>query len=166
MANERAGSRASGRANERASGRTSGVVACPACGTRNRVPADATGTPRCAKCHTALPWLADGGDGTYDAVVARSPLPVLVDLWAPWCGPCRMVSPAVEQVGRDLAGQLKVVKINVDDNPRSAARFDAMSIPTLVIVDHGAVVDRQVGAVPAPALRAWVDRALASIRAT
>ncbi len=92
----------------------------------------------------------------------RSPLPVLVDLWAPWCGPCRMVSPAVEQIGRDLAGSVKVVKVNVDDAPRVASRFAAQSIPTLLVLDHGRVVDRQVGAAPLAVLRGWVDRALAT----
>ncbi|MDA8070074.1 MAG: thioredoxin [Actinomycetota bacterium] len=140
----------------------SSVVSCPACGRRNRVPASATGSPRCASCHRALAWSVESGDDDFDAVAERSPLPVLVDLWAPWCGPCRMVSPAVEQIGRDLAGSVKVVKVNVDDAPRVASRFAAQSIPTLLVLDHGRVVDRQVGAAPLAVLRGWVDRALAT----
>lgn len=136
------------------------TVTCPSCGKRNRIPKAASGTPRCASCHAPLPWLTEAGDGEFDEVAAHSPLPVLLDLWAPWCGPCRMVSPLVEQVGKDLAGKIKVVKVNVDEAPRTASRFEAMSIPTLIILDHGDVIARQIGAVPAAALRAWVDGAL------
>ncbi len=137
------------------------VIACPSCGRRNRVPLAAHGVPRCAACHTALPWLVEVGDEEFDKVVGEASVPVLVDLWAPWCGPCRMVSPAVEAVGRERAGTLQVVKVNVDLAPGVAARFEARSIPTLLLIDHGQVVARQVGAVPAAQLRAWVDGALA-----
>ena len=92
-------------------------------------------------------------DGTFD-VEARSTAPVLVDLWAPWCGPCRFVSPLLEELARDNAGRLKVVKVNVDENPALAARFDARSIPTLVVLRDGRVVDRVVGALPKPQLAA------------
>jgi len=137
-----------------------GVVACGACGRRNRIPAAASGIPKCAACHAPLAWETEAGDNDFVEVVERSPLPVLVDLWAPWCGPCRMVSPAVEQIGRDLAGSLKVVKVNVDESPRVAARFDARSIPTLLVLDHGRVVDRQIGAAPLAQLRVWAQKAL------
>jgi thioredoxin 2 len=73
---------------------------------------------------------------------------VLVDLWAPWCGPCRYVSPVLEELAREFAGRLKVVKVNVDDNPGLARRFDALSIPTLVVLRGGRVVERIVGALP------------------
>ena len=138
------------------------VVACPSCGTRNRVPAAADGTPRCATCKAPLPWLVDADDTTFDEVAGRATVPVLVDLWAPWCGPCRVVAPAVEQVSRDLAGKLKAVKVNVDDSPGIARRYEAMSIPMLLVLKDGELVDRQIGAVPAPALRQFVDRALAT----
>ena len=137
----------------------SDVVACPSCGKRNRVPAAATGVPRCANCHTSLPWLTSADDGDFDRVAGESPVPVLVDLWAPWCGPCRMVAPGVEQAARKLAGRLKVVKVNVDRAPAVSARFDARSIPTLLILDKGRVKDRQVGAVPPDALLRWVEAA-------
>ncbi len=137
------------------------IVTCPSCSKRNRVPDVASGAPQCASCHQPLPWIVEAGDANFDAVAVRSRLPVLVDLWAPWCGPCRMVSPAVEAIGHDLAGRIKVVKVNVDKAPSTARRFEAMSIPTLLVIDGGKVVARQVGALPAPALRRWVDGALA-----
>jgi len=133
------------------------VVRCPTCRRRNRVPAHAPGVPHCGTCHAALPWLVEAGDTTFDLVAVRSPLPVLVDLWAPWCGPCRMVSPAVERISVDRAGRLKVVKVNVDVAPRTAARYEAMSIPTLLVLSDGQVRDRIVGALPEPALRQRVD---------
>jgi len=88
---------------------------------------------------------------------------VLVDLWAPWCGPCRMVAPAVERLATELAGRLKVVKVNVDEAPGVAARFDAMSIPTLLVLYDGRTADRIVGALPANALGARVRAALDAI---
>lgn len=138
----------------------SDIVACPSCGKRNRVPAVASGLPQCAACHAPLPWLTDAEDGDFDRVAGGSPVPVLVDLWAPWCGPCRAVAPGVEQAARKLAGRLKVVKVNVDLAPAVAARFDARSIPMLLILDHGELRDRQVGAVPPDALLKWAEKAL------
>jgi thioredoxin 2 len=138
------------------------VVQCPNCGKKNRVPAAAKGTPRCANCHEPLPWIVDADDTTFGDVVDASTVPVLLDLWAPWCGPCRMVSPALENLAREHAGSLKLVKVNVDGAPRVATRFDARSIPTLVVLDGGKVVARQIGAAPEHQLRAWLDAALRS----
>src|SRR5690554_5907745 len=109
------------------------IVRCESCGKRNRLPAGATGRPRCGACKAPLPWITAADDDTFADVAERSAMPVLLDLWAPWCAPCRFVSPAVEQMGRDYAGRLKVVKVNVDTAPATAARFRAMSIPTLVL---------------------------------
>jgi len=134
------------------------VVTCPSCGKRNRVPAASTGVPRCAGCHAPLPWLVSAGDDEFAAVADQAGVPVLVDLWAPWCGPCRMVAPGVEQVARELAGRVKAVKVNVDDAPGVARRFAAQSIPTLVLLRDGKVVDRIVGALPAARLVDWVTR--------
>jgi thioredoxin 2 len=138
----------------------SGVVPCPGCGKKNRVPAAAGGIARCAACHVPLPWLTSAGDDDFEEVAVQSPVPVLVDLWAPWCGPCRAVAPGVEQAARSLAGRLKVVKVNVDDAPRVSARFEALSIPLLLLLDRGAVVDRQIGALPPEALVRWVEEAV------
>lgn len=136
------------------------VIACESCGRRNRVPAVARGIPQCAQCHTALPWLADADTATFDAVADSSRIAVLVDLWAPWCGPCRMVSPALERLARANAGRVKLVKVNVDEAPAIAERFGVRGIPTLLVLRHGTVVARQTGAPPEPALRAWLDEAL------
>lgn len=137
------------------------IVSCPTCGTKNRVPIDASGRPRCASCHDDLPWLVEAGDGDYRTVVEASPLPVLVDAWAPWCGPCRMVSPIVERMAGTFAGRLKVVKVNVDESPAVARRLGVQGIPALFIVDGGDVVDATVGAAPERQLEGWVERSLA-----
>jgi thioredoxin 2 len=136
------------------------IVHCTSCGTKNRVPSSATGVPRCGKCATALPWVTEAGDDDFERVVEKANVPVLVDLWAEWCGPCRMVSPVLEQLARQMAGHLKLVRVNIDKAPGTAARFEARSIPTLLLLRDGAVVSRQVGAAPAHALRQWVDSAL------
>ncbi len=137
------------------------VVACPACGKTNRIPAAASGEPRCGACRAPLPWLVSAGDEDFDLIVSQAPLPALVDLWAPWCGPCRLVGPALEQAARVFAGRLKAVKVNVDEAPRVSARFGVQSIPTLLVTEGGKVVARQTGALPADALVSWVERALA-----
>jgi thioredoxin 2 len=136
------------------------TVTCPHCGKRNRVGARAEGVPRCANCHHHLPWIVDATAEDFDAEITAS-VPVLVDFWAPWCGPCRMVSPAVEAAGRDLAGRLKVVKLNVDEAPAISARYGVQGIPLLVLMRDAQEVDRLVGAVPPQQLRAWLDRHLA-----
>ncbi|MFD7024585.1 thioredoxin [Promicromonospora sukumoe] len=139
---------------------TSTTIVCSHCGARNRVPVVAQGTPRCGRCSTPLPWVVDANDDDFHAVVDESSLPVLVDVWAPWCGPCRMVSPALEKLAGELAGHLKLVKVNADDNPEVSRRFDVRSIPTLVLLDHGQVVDQQIGALPEPRLRSWLESKL------
>ncbi len=137
------------------------VVICPGCGTKNRVPAVAAGLPRCPQCKASLPWVADADEDTFAALVDAAVIPVLVDLWAPWCGPCRMVSPALERLAGELAGRVKLVKVNVDDAPGLARRFSAQSIPTLVVVHGGRLIARQVGAASEGALRTWQETALA-----
>ena len=141
------------------------IVPCPQCGRKNRVPAVAgPGTPRCASCSTPLPWTTDAGDDTFVKAVETSTVPVLVDLWAPWCGPCRMVSPALERLARDLAGRIKLVKVNVDEAPNVARRFSVQGIPTLVVMRGKDEIARQTGAAPEHALRAWLEGALEEAR--
>lgn len=132
------------------------VVTCPSCGKRNRTPVAARGRPRCGVCKSSLPWLVEADDTTFRRAAEEAPLPVLVDLWAPWCGPCRFVSPIVERLAGEHAGRLKVVKVNVDVSPGTAQRFNAMSIPTLLLLRDGREVDRKVGALPEHALRNWL----------
>ncbi|WGL50797.1 thioredoxin [Nocardioides sp. BP30] len=135
-------------------------VECSNCGTINRVPAVADGTPRCGKCSTPLRWVVDATDDEFHAVVDESSLPVLVDVWAPWCGPCRMVSPALERLAGELAGNLKLVKVNADDNPAVSQRFEVRSIPTLILLSRGEVLDKQIGALPEHQLRSWLESRL------
>ena len=137
------------------------VVACPSCGTRNRVPEASPGGPRCASCKADLPWLVETGDAGFDETVDSKRL-VLVDLWAPWCGPCRMVAPILEKLSVDLAGQVKVVKVNVDESPVVARRFNATSIPMLLFMRGGELVDTVVGAQPEHVLRGHIDTLLAA----
>lgn len=140
----------------------SDVVACTQCGRRNRVPASATGKPRCAQCQAWLPWIVDAGDADYGAVVDKAALPVLVDLWAPWCGPCRMVSPALEQLAGEYAGRLKLVKVNIDNAPQISQRLEVQAVPTLLIARGGKIMARRSGAAPVAALRIWLDESLAA----
>ena len=139
------------------------IVPCPSCGKKNRVPAVAAGSPVCAVCKTALPWLVDATADTVDAVLDTR-VPVVVDLWAPWCGPCRMVAPVLEQIATERAGHLKVVKVNVDELPQLSARYGVQGIPTLLLLDHGREIGRQVGAAPAAVLNRWLDAHLTAAR--
>jgi thioredoxin 2 len=136
------------------------LITCPHCGRKNRVPTAAAGTPRCGNCHQPLPWIVNAGDDSFAEVAEQSTVPVLVDLWAPWCGPCRMVSPALAQLATERAGSLKLVKVNVDESPRLQQRFGIQSIPTLMVLRGGKVIARQVGAAPADALRSWLEQSL------
>ncbi len=136
------------------------TVECPHCGKRNRVPAAAAGTPHCGRCKNPLPWMVDAGDNDFVEVVEQASIPVLVDVWAPWCGPCRMVSPVLEQLATEKAGEVKLVKINADEARVLSERFNVRSIPTLMVFRDGKVVAEQIGAASAHALRPWLEDAL------
>ena len=137
------------------------IVTCPNCGTRNRLRPQAEGVPRCANCHQALPWIVDADADSFDPEISAS-IPVLVDFWAPWCGPCKWVSPVIDEVGRTRAGGLKVVRLNTDEAPAIAERYGIRGIPTLVLVEHGEEVDRLVGAVRKPQLEEWLEQQIAA----
>jgi thioredoxin 2 len=130
-------------------------IPCPHCGATNRLPAARIDdTPVCGKCGQAL--LAgqpiELGDTDFDAVVDETRLPVIVDFWAPWCGPCRMMAPAFAQAAKQLEGRALFVKVNSDDNPALSQRYGIRSIPTLVKLANGREVGRQSGALPAGAI--------------
>jgi thioredoxin 2 len=127
------------------------LIRCPSCGATNRVALDKIQlglAPVCGGCNTPLPV---GGrpvtvtDATFAAEVERSPLPVLLDLWAPWCGPCRMIAPVIDELAGQMAGRVRFAKLNIDENPATAARFNVNSIPTLLVLKGGREVDRLVG---------------------
>jgi thioredoxin 2 len=139
---------------------SSTILTCPSCATKNRVRPTAQGVPRCSACQTLLPWIVETDAGGFEQEIAAS-VPVLVDFWAPWCGPCHRVSPVVEQMGREYAGHLKIVKLNIDEAQPIAARYDVQGIPLLVVIKDGGEVDRLVGAVPPPALRSMLERHVA-----
>lgn len=132
------------------------ITTCRHCGTRNRVPDQPTGRPRCASCQHDLAWIINAGDDDF-AHAIDTPTLVLVDLWAPWCGPCRSLSLAIEHAAAELGGQVKVVKVNVDLAPAISERFRVRSIPLMVLMRDGAVIDTQTGAIPSHRLIEWIQ---------
>ena len=145
---------------------TSVVVACANCGAKNRVSLDSAlqKQPVCGKCRAELPAPAMDPvvvtDANFSQVVEKSPVPVLLDLWAAWCGPCRMIAPTIEMLARELAGKALVGKLDVDANQRTAAKFGVQGIPTLLILKNGKEIDRLVGAQSREAILARLNRHL------
>jgi thioredoxin 2 len=140
---------------------TTHTIRCPHCGTRNRVADAAAGVPRCGNCHKPLPWIVDATAETFDAVV-DSTLLVLVDFWADWCGPCKMIAPIVERIAQQHAGRLKAVRLDIEAAREVAGRYGVQSIPLLVLMRNGREIDRQVGAVPEARLEQWLAPHLAA----
>ena len=132
------------------------TVRCPSCRTKNRVPAQRISEgPKCGKCGAplALDDLGRSGpvkvtDANFESQVLKSPLPVLLDCWAAWCGPCRTLGPVIDQLARQWQGRIRVGKLNVDENPQSASKFQVRSIPTMLVFENGALKDTLVGALP------------------
>jgi thioredoxin 2 len=144
---------------------TASLLRCPQCKAKNRVTRERLGEgPTCSRCHAALvpETPVAVSDAEWATEVDASPMPVLVDFWAPWCGPCRTMAPVLDQLAAETKGRLKVTKLNVDENPRMAAAFQVQAIPTLILFDRGQKREEIRGALPKAALRARLDRHLSS----
>ena len=142
------------------------LITCPKCGQRNRLKYEALKRPFCCgKCQTELRAPGDPvdvkSDLVFDALISRSALPVLVDFWAPWCGPCKMVAPEVRKVADETAGHLLVAKVNTEEVPSLAQRFRVTAIPTMALFKNGIEVTRQAGAMSASAIRKFIEHDLA-----
>ena len=153
------------------------MLRCPTCGATNRVPSDKIERglrPSCGRCKNPLPLDAKPADGapdgkpikvtdaTFASEVEGSPVPVVVDLWAEWCGPCRMIAPVIDELAAQMAGRIRFAKLNIDENPQTANRFGVQSIPTLLVMRNGREVDRIIGVVPKAEIQRRVAKATAS----
>lgn len=134
---------------------TSVIIRCSKCGTKNRVPSDRIDQkPVCGRCKAPLPEQSffdqpvEITDNTFNSEVMSFSSPVLVDCWAPWCGPCRMVAPILEQIAKEYAGKIKISKLNIDENPKTASEYSIQSIPTMLFFSEGKLVDKVIGAIP------------------
>ncbi|MBN1635961.1 MAG: thioredoxin TrxC [Deltaproteobacteria bacterium] len=131
------------------------IVRCPSCGTKNRIPGTKLhDRPKCGKCHSLLPAPAPGSkpidvnDASFSDEILNHAGVVLVDFWAPWCGPCKMMSPVLEQLAAQWAGRVKIAKLNVDENQITASRYGIQSIPSLLLFKNGKHINTLVGALP------------------
>ncbi len=142
------------------------ILACSTCGSKNRIPISRIDeSPKCGKCGKVLPVEALSrpvivSDKSFDREVLDSKLPVLVDCWAPWCGPCRAVGPVLDELAIKYRARLKVAKLNVDENPMIGSRYSISSIPTLFLVKNGRIIDTLMGALPKEQLESQIARIL------
>jgi thioredoxin 2 len=144
------------------------VVPCPSCGQRNRLAYERLSEPvRCGKCKTPIGApnspVEVTSSANFDRLVAQASLPVVVDYWAPWCGPCRMVAPELQKVAARQSGKALVVKVNTDQLPDLGTRFDIRSIPTLAVFAGGREVSRVSGARPAEEIEAFIRQASTTV---
>ncbi len=138
------------------------IFRCAACGRINRINRDKSGAgaPKCGQCKVELDTSGQAqevDERAFKKAIRNSPVPVLVDIWAPWCGPCKMVAPVLEAVGKERAGKLMILKVNSDDNQPLSSSLQIQGIPALLLFKDGKEIAREVGARPKPQLDAWLE---------
>jgi thioredoxin 2 len=142
------------------------VRTCASCGAKNRTPyAHLADTGRCGRCKNPVPPMAEPLDvdpTAFDQIVSGVAVPVLVDFWAEWCGPCRMAAPHVKKLAAEMAGKTVVLKVDTDAHPDLAGRYEVRGIPNFVVLKNGRVVAQQAGLAPMPEMKRWLETARAA----